>query len=307
MPYSCESFTDLHGGNMKNIELWAVCTRHYFPQNLRISSEDTRRQYRFAVRDFTGILDRRPLVSDLTDANLARLVRYLRESRQLKPVTINERIGRLKSLWTWLAKRGHVRKFPTIGRLPEAEQLPTAWSEPELHRLYIAAGSMPGMVGAIPASEWWQGLLSWLWYTGERIGATLAMQWEHIDLRGAVATLPAEIRKQRRKSACYRLPPALVQRLVAMRDKTRSPIVFAWEKSLCSYYLEWNRLLRIAGLPGGRKRKSQSMRVSHATWLTVAGGNAAASLLHLDAATTRAHYLDPRIAAPPPTRLFGLD
>jgi len=290
-----------------NIDLWTVCTRFYFPQNLRISSEDTRRQYRYAIHDFTGILNRRPLVSDLTDANLAKLVRYLRESRSLKPITINERIGRLKSLWTWLAKRGVVRKFPTIGRLTESEQIPTAWSEPELHRLYQAAALMPGVVGTITAPEWWQALLSWLWHTGERIGATLAMRWGHVDLRAAVATLPAEIRKQRRKSACYRLPPSLVAQLIAMRDKSRSPVVFNWEKSLCSYYLEWNRLLKFAGLPGGRKRKSQAMRVSHATWLTVTGGDATASLLHSDAATTRAHYLDPRIATPPPPRLFGLD
>lgn len=292
---------------MKNIELWDVCTRHYFPQNLRISSEDTRRQYRFAVRDFTGILNRRPLVSDLTDANLARLVRYLRESRQLKPITINERIGRLKSLWTWLAKRGIVRKFPTIGRLPEAEKIPTAWTEPELHRLYQAAGNMPGMIGSVTAAQWWQALLSWYWHTGERKGATLAMRWEHIDLRSGIATLPAEIRKQRRKSACYRLPPALVAQLTAMRSASRSPIVFFFDRSESMYYHEWSRLLTLAGLPGGRNRKSQAMRVSHATWLTIAGGDATASLLHEDAATTRAHYLDPRIAAPPPPRLFGLD
>jgi len=63
---------------------------------------------------------------------------------------------------------------------------------------------------------------------------------------------------------------------------------------------------KAAKLPSGRHRKTQSMRVSHATWLTVVGGDATKSLMHSDPATTRDHYIDPKIAMPNQPRLFPM-
>ena len=98
--------------------LWTICHDQYFPLNLRIGSVDTIRQYRFALNDFAESLGRIATIDDLNDDNLTRLSRNLLRVRGLAPRTVNERVGRIKSLWTWLAKRGEVRTWPTVTRIP---------------------------------------------------------------------------------------------------------------------------------------------------------------------------------------------
>lgn len=282
--------------------LWTVCELDYFPRNLRMRSLKTREQYRFAIGDLERFCGRPPLLEDLNDDLLLRFLKWLVDFRELAEITANERVGRIKSLWTWLAKRGKVPTFPTVDRLPVPEQHPLAWSREELSALFAAAGQMPGKVGPFQAGVWWKCLLAWLWSTGERIGATLEMEWEHIDLDRKVACLPARIRKQGLKTATYHLPSSVVDMLRII--KRTSGKVFPWELSTCSYWLHFNRLLDLAGLPKGRKRKSHAIRVSHATWLEAAGGDASKDLMHSSPHTTRASYLDQRFLPDEAGKLF---
>jgi integrase len=285
--------------------LWTVCESAYFPRNLRVRSTNTRHQYRYAINDYTAFLGHTATIADLDDDLFAPFLPWLVDVRGLCEITANERAGRIKSLWTWLAKRGVVPRFPTVGRLQVPESAPVAWSRDELHELFEAAGRMPGFVGPFKAYIWWERLLIWLWSTGERIGATFAMQWEHLDLERGVASLPAKIRKGSRKPAVYHLSADTCAMLARLK-RPDSVYVFPWPKSEATYYLHWNRLLKMAELPIGRNRKSHSIRVSFATHTEAAGGDASRRLMHSDPATTRRHYLDLRFLPDSGADLFRL-
>lgn len=270
--------------------LSSICHDDYFPLNVKITAPNTVRQYGFAIDDLTECLGRTAVITDLTDDNLIRMTRYLL-GRGLAPKTINERVGRIRTLWTWLAKRGEVRTWPTAPKLQEPEPVPFAWSVEELRRLFNAAGNMPGWVGGVRAGDWWQALLAWLWCTGERKDATLKLEYRHLNFARKIATVPASVRKRKKKTAVYPLWSDVIERIKAVRQGER---VFHWPFCDSYYFKQWDKLNAIAGLPTGRECKTQCIRVSFATWITASGGDATKALLHDSPVTTKRHYIDSR-------------
>lgn len=281
--------------------LWSLCESIYFPRRLTIGPE-TRRQYHYALNDFGLVLGHEPTEADLTDDALLVWMRALLD-RELSPWTINERVGRVKTLWSWLARRGRLTTFPTVTRLPCPEPTPRAWTQEELARLFAAADLEGGRIDVVPARLWWRARLAFHWFTGERKGAVDALRQEWCDLARGKCWIPAHVRKGRRKPATYDLPPPLVACLSAIWQPPRA-LVFPWDRHRDVYWLRWNRILRNAGLPGGAKRKTHALRVSHASWRAKAGDDPSRALLHSDPATTRRHYLDPALLDEARTQLF---
>lgn len=270
--------------------LWPLACELYFPSRMRIRSALTKRQYWFAVEHLGLMLGREPLASDLNDETLVTFTRWL-ESRNLAPKTVNERVGRLKTMATWLWRKGLLPNGPTVEKIPEPIRTPRAWTRTQLADLFQAAQSMPGRVGVFRAAVWWSAFLSVAWFTGERTHAMLALRWDWLE--ADVLHVPGEVRKGGRKDATYVLPPECLARLVPLSGT--SPLIFPWHLTECSFYLHFDRLLRLAGLPTGRLNKLQKVRRSHATWLREAGGDPTRSLLHDSPETTIRHYLDPTI------------
>jgi integrase len=281
-------------------QLWAVLRTLYFPARFRIRSDLTRRQYLFAVGELEAMLGRSPLVSDLTDETLADLARYM-ERQQLAVRTINERVGRLKTLWNWLWRKGRVPFGPTVERIPEPIRTPRAWNREQLQSLFAAARAMPGRVGPFLASAWWFAFLATAWWSGERTSALLALRWEWLE--GDVLYVPGEVRKGGRKDMAYRLPPECMALLASLSGP--SPLIFPWPArtgqgarggSGCigTFYNHYDVLLRMAGLPTGRYNKLQRVRRSHATWKEIISGpgSATRSLRHEDPATAWRYYID---------------
>ncbi len=284
--------------------LRGVCNTLYFPQSLTIRSESTRKQYLFALNDFCRFLGREPIIEDLRKPIIIGFLKWLESVSRLAPKTCNERTGRLRALWSWLFEEGMVTLPPPRNvRIPEPEKMPTAWTAEELRRLYIAAGEQPGQVSGIHAGLFWQTLLCWLWNSGSRYGETMALEWSMVDTCRQLVIIPPSARKGRKKTGRYALWPDTLKMLESIR--TELPNVFPWDKCEGSYYHTWDVILKRAGLPTGRNRKTQSIRVSHATWLAASGGDATGSLMHSDAATTRKHYIDSSITTNAP-KLFGI-
>jgi integrase len=278
----------------------------YLPQNLKVRDPQTRTNYRHAFRDFAEFLAREPLLSDLSDETLAAFMNWLLDVRQLAPVTVNERAGRLKAFWTWAARKRHVDQFPTVGRVPVPEKIPQAWREDDLVKLFNACRRQRGDICGVPAWRWWFCLHGWLWCTSERIGATMRLRVEDLRLDDRLAIVPAGIRKGKRQPRVYVLWPdliAMLREILPPVTDARS-LVFPWPKHATTFYYDYGKLLRMADLPFDRSSKPHRMRVSHASWRHVAGEDATAALGHRSADTTRRHYLDPTLLKQDESKLF---
>lgn len=286
--------------------LWHTCETDYFPRKLNLRSPNTRRQYRYACEDFSEHLQRPAALADLDDDVLTIWTASMLDRKPpLSVYTVRERLGRILTLWTWLAKKGYLGKFPTIQRPEAPDPLPIAPREEELRRLFRSAQKERGAIEGIPADQWWVSHLGFVWCTSERKSASLSVRVKWLDLDQRVCVIPAEYRKGRRKHGIYPLWPSLIPilRSVIAACPNRE-LVWPWPYDEVTYYNHFRRIAVDAGWPDDRKHKTHALRVGHATHLKIAGGDPTAKLMHGDVATTIRHYIDSRLIPPDENRLF---
>jgi len=289
----------------ENLRHWIF--ERYLPQNLKARSWKTHKNYREAVNDFAAFLGREPTLGDLSDETFAVFAGYLLgPTRNICERTTNEKMGRIKTFWRWAFHKRYVDTFPTICNVPVPERVPRAWREDELVKLINSCRRERGFIEDIPAWRWWITIHGWWWCTGERKEATLLLPVSALDLDNLTASVPAGIRKGRRKPAVYCLWPDLAEMLREMLPPATKPRerVFPFSAHTSTFYNRYDRMLRRAGLPHDRYCKPQKMRVSHATWRYLSGGDATRSLGHESDKTTRKHYLDPTLCKPDERQLF---
>lgn len=267
----------------------------YFLCNPRITTAATKDQYRFALADFSAMLGRKPMISDLSDQNLNKFTTWMIRERRLSPCTANERTGRLVAYWRFLCSTGVLIRQPLVTRAHEPRRAPVAWTIEELRQLVASLEKLPGRVSGIPARDWWRAVVLCCWSSGERISAMIALKWS--DVKGRTIFIPAEARKQKTADAVYHLDDQAVAALDAIREPTREK-VFPWELSKCYLWIRFGRIVKRSGLATGRERSFHCIRRSVASHYTALGGDATAALGHSDRRVTAA-YLDPRIVVAP--------
>lgn len=270
----------------------------FLPQNLKARSPKTHYQYRVAFADFEKFLGRPATLEDLSDETFAAFANWLHgPTRQICARTTNERLGRLRTAWNWLARRRIVQEFPGNNKLPEPARIPRAWTEDDLVKLFNSCRRERGWVAGIPAWRWWTTIHSWWWCTAARVEETLLLPVSALELDRGVAAVNANIRKGRVKPRVYCLWPDLVLQLREMLPP-KAPVrdrVFPWDRDLSTFYNRYTRLLQRVGLPHDRYSKPHRMRVSRASWTQAMGGDATKALGHASDKTTRRHYIDPTL------------
>lgn len=267
-----------------------VCENLYFKLNTRIRDEKTRRHYRFAIGNLSRILGRRPRLNDLTDDNVSAVMMDLLERGRCTR-TANERRDRLNALWTWLAKRGMVKTFPTNVGLIEPERVPVGWLEEEIPLLMAAFNQETKELDGVPAPAWWKTLHMAMWNSSERIGALIQCQWKH--LRKPWLVIPAELRKGKRADKAYRLSDETLEAIESIRNPKRK-LIWPWPHHWTYLWIRYKIIRERAGLPTDRYSSFHRMRKTVASHFEAAGGNATQLLGHSSRKQTM-KYLDPRI------------
>lgn len=284
--------------------LWVLCETLYFPRKITLRSDKTKVQYKYAIEGFSKHLGHVATTADLDDDLLTMWMAVLLDSG-LAVDTVREKAGRIISLWNWLARRGVVRTFPTLTKPPAPEPRPIAPREDDLRRLFRSASKERGFILGIPADIWWMSLFAFVFCTSERKGAALAVKPEWIDLDNAIVQIPAAVRKGRRKNACYHLWPEVVPLLrEVLRPSPNRELVWPWPWHEGTFYNRLGRICLDAGWPDDHKHKIHSLRVAHATYRHIAGGDATRQLMHGESATTEKHYIDKSLLPPDGIMLF---
>lgn len=273
-----------------------LATTFYFPRQPKIRSDQTKAQYGFAFDNFDAAIGRPATLGDLTEDSILAMISLL-QSRGLAPKTVNERRGRINAIWSWLAKRGIVKTWPTVGPIPEPRRIPQAWSREQLGTLVDAAFSERGYIGSVPAGMWWGTLHLVAWESGERIGALMQAEWSMLDIPGRAMILPAEIRKGGRDDMRHRLTATTVNLLATI--KSDRELIWEWPYDLKYVWLKYRGIRERAGLPTDRKSSFHRIRKSAASWLDAAGGDAATFLGHSSPEVARKSYIDPSVKESP--------
>lgn len=267
----------------------------YCPRRLVGASPSTLRQYEIQFRHFERFLSHEPTLDDLTSQSVGGLLQWLLDGGDGRgvrsPATVNKCRSHLVAIWSVAAARGVATEPPEVNRLPEPEPQPVAWRMNEIAALLLACHKMRGEIMGLPAPIYYESLLRVWLDGGERTWATMAVRMEWLDWNSGWLRIPAGARKGKSKSMDYRLKASTMASLGRMREPSRD-MLFPWPWSVGLFYKRYDELLEIAGLPTGRKRKGQGMRITFATHLELHGGDATRALRHSSRSTTERSYLD---------------
>lgn len=106
------------------------------------------------------------------------------------------------------------------------------------------AAERPNDAGVTPA-EWWDAILSLLWFAPNRIEAILSLLWENVDLEAGTVLTLARSNKQKRDHVAY-IPGAVAEKLRAI--KRFSPLVFAFNAGEMTLYRHFHKIQTAAGI-----------------------------------------------------------
>lgn len=271
-----------------------VFEQEYLPSNLRITSKSTIRHYDITIRQFSEYLGRPATLADLTDGICTRYCRWLQDNKGVAPQTISQRMNYLRAIWRWCCRERFVEKWPNFHTAPAEKPVPRAWTLQHLAKLMEAAAETSGFVTCIPAGIWWFNLHRFAWETGERKTAMLEARWDDTDPERCLVEIPAKYRKGKCKGMLYTISRELMDDLVSMRPGDE-PRLFPWAASEATFYNQYAKILKRAGLPSDHKSKLHRMRKSFASHLESNGGDATQALGHSRRTITAESYLDESI------------
>lgn len=263
----------------------------YVPLKLRGRSKESIRLLRHAITQFSKWLGRQATLDDFEDLLVSQFL--AKRGERLAPESVARERSGLIAMWNLAQARGLVRLRPCVSTELVPERTPRALTEEELARLFAVAQGSTGWVGPVPAKVFFPTLIAVLFYSGERITATLAIDREHY--RRPWLIVPPHTRKGRRRERVYELPPWVCDMVDEMLTYHRADKVFFWGATMTALRKRWKTLTRRAGLGEGRDVQFHVLRKSTASHLDAAGGDATAYLGHSSDSITRESYLDPRI------------
>jgi integrase len=251
----------------------------------------TRKLYRRSVALYSGHLKRPATVGDFEDLVFSRWleIRSLEVARE----TLRGEAAKLLSLWRWCSEPRRAWVLPPEVRSPESYyRVPQSLTHEQLTMLWRYISGLTGRIESVRESTFWLALLGVLWDSAERIGAIRQMHRSDLDGR-TLAVYPSQRKGRRKFGRTYKLSRSSSGSLRELIEAAgvEHPFELLTKDAL---YKRFRRIRLLAGLPGWVT--FHTLRRSHASHLTAAGGDARRSLGHSSEGVTDRCYRDPRIA-----------
>ncbi|QDU57386.1 tyrosine-type recombinase/integrase [Aeoliella mucimassa] len=226
-------------GELANNLVDPLCNRAKWTEakELFLAHAKTHCRYKTVI-DYTAIVTKfekliKPKrAEDLSRTAIDRYVELRKSERRklekppLSVSTLNKELRVLRAMVNLAAEEELLTKAPTVKLLKEPEREVVFITDDQFTELYKAAESMkrPADRHYKPA-DWWRALLVFLYTTGWRIGQTLDVRRENLDLEAGTVFARAETTKGNR-DARIQLTPMAIDHLLAIKDFY--PLVFAW-------------------------------------------------------------------------------
>ena len=259
---------------------------YYFPFRPATSGR-TIKLYRNTLRKFGQWLGHPATIDDLTNPTVGKYLAALNVSG-LRPATVAKERSQLLAIWRDARNEGLVDRGPRIQQVKVPEPIPRALRVSELKQLWLSFDKLQGSTGGNPNSDLLRAVATIQLTTAERIGAVSQLEWS--DISENVVTFRAETRKGGRKSILKQLPGKALENLELLhRDSSR---IFPGCHGTTKLFTLYSRAFKRSELEVPKGKTSHLLRASHATYVQIAGGDAAKSLGHSSRATTDRHYID---------------
>ncbi len=164
----------------------------------------------------------------------------------VSPATVNKELRHLRAALRKARKWRYLSTLPDFEFIPEPESDPTYMTPEDFRAIYhgCEAATKPSGLPYEP-EVWWQALLATAYMTGWRIGETLQLRRDDIDLEAGTARLRARTTKGRRH-AVVRLHPVVIEHIKGIA--TFGEFVFPWHNHRRTLDTEFHRIQQAAGI-----------------------------------------------------------
>jgi integrase len=263
----------------------------YQPRRLLGRSPETVRLYGVTFTAFHRFLNREPIVADLDSDTVARFLCSYQLGRAAP--TVNKARSQLLALGRYACMLHNLDTPPDVAKLPEARRIKTFWTPEQLKDLVVAAGGVRGAICGIPAALYWQAMIMVAYSTGLRASAVWSLERDRVNLAAGTVHVLAESQKQKADQV-LRITPKTVELVRAIWLPPRT-LLFPWCHAAKLRYYYFDKILRAAGLPHGRRDKFHRLRRTTANlgvqYGASQGFDPVKQLGHASDSTTRTFYL----------------
>jgi len=244
-----------------------------------------------------------PTLDNLNDLDVSQFIKWRLETphkgRMVRRTTVRKDRAQILSLAGLAFRKGLIKEDVVLPPFRAAGRLPVAYTTDDLRLIVAAAREQRGFIAGIPASQWHESLIRFLWDTACRIGETLAVDWANVDLDANRVLLPAETRKLKTRDLVRSISPALAEQL--RQRQQPAGLVWPWDRQKTSLWLALKQICRRANVT---PRGYHSIRKAAASYYAAAGGNPVDLLDHSDGGELyQMHYRDTRIAGGGPSAI----
>ena len=268
---------------------------------LRAHNESCRRQYRLTFTRWADTLGTEPTLDHLDPLVVQTYIATRRA--EWSAATAKKDRNQISALWSYCAKRRYVDQFPTLAQIRAPGRIPRGYTVEEVSALLRQALQARPRIKPtqVPPQQFFPALIRSCWETAERIGSHLALRWRDVDTAGRFVVFPAE----GRKGATRDILRSISQDQCTWLEKFRrepGDLVWPWTADKTTLWHHYGILCKRAGVTN---RGFHGLRKSAASYMALAGGDAAATQLldHSNPAITKNCYIDVTIAKPKHTAI----
>jgi integrase len=264
----------------------------YLPSRIKLSLGYAA-MLRAVVRRYSNSLGRAANVSDLTRAPLCTFLTAYR--RQFSAVATNDQRRMLLTLARAAVEEGLLPAVPVgVRRLPEEVDPPRADTLDEINAILSACRSQPGAVAGIPACDWWYSLTVCVYWTACRVGALRRTPTaSYVHGQGLLVR-----RQKNSRPQWYPLPASCCEAVEATQPAGRN-LLWPWPHDPRQFWRRFRQIVDRSGVKAPKAARGLFHAIRRTTlslcW-SVDPAIAQRQGGHRDLETTRAHYVDPRLA-----------
>jgi integrase len=268
---------------------------------LRAHNDACRRQYRLTFTRWARHLGCEPTMEHLDPLIVQTYIALRRAERSA--ATAKKDRNHISALWNYCAKRRYVEQFPTLAQIRAPGRIPRGYTVEEVSALLRQALQARPRIKPtpVPPHQFFPSLVRSCWETAERIGSHLALRWRDVDTAQRIVIFPAEGRKGATRDILRAISEEQCQWLEKFRRKPED-LVWPWTADKTTLWHHYGILCKRAGVTN---RGFHGLRKSAASYMALAGGDAAATQLldHSNPSITKNHYIDVTIAKPKHTAI----
>jgi integrase len=264
--------------------------------------ESSAEQMHYSAQSLEKHVGRKVYADELSETMLLAFLKA--QLKVLKPTTVKRQRGDLLTLWRFAHKRGWSGPVPDVEPIKVPRRNPQAWSTDDLQKLLAVTFRLRGdMRGTgIRKADWYTSFALFLYDTGSRLTAALAIESRDVDLKARTVLLLADNSKVGLEQVCT-LSEQTADWIGRHYDAGRDLVwPYPWHKR--RLWLDLKEIAGAAGVPCDHGEGFHRFRRTFATAaVNVAGWEVASRSLGHTSTNMTKRYVDQRLVRTPEVAL----